>query len=388
MEISEELRNKSGIYRIHFGSGNFYVGSSAYLEKRLRSHLSELRRGTHHSPALQRAFNKYGEDRMLIEVIEWVEPVKEKLLEREQYWINALNCYPRGYNACPTAGSPLGRKASEVTRRLQSKLHKGVPKQGKKAKGEANIDALEYCFVNPQGEIVKGRNLSLLCETHGLYYSSMIRLISGEQIRHRGWTVPNAREDKLKTAQLKYRLQSPDGQVHEGVNVKQFAEKMGLTPEGLRRVIAGRISSHKGWTSLNGKQFQPKPVGDEFEIQSPDGVVYKSRNAAKFCKDNQLDQAAFNRVLRGLADHHKGWRLPGTSPKPRRKTGPQGRIFSFISPVGELHQTTRLSKFARDNGLSRAGLASVADGRYTSHRGWTKARQPLLTCESEPFGVR
>ena len=51
----------SGIYTITSPSGNQYVGSASSFGSRWGRHLSDLRKGIHHSAQLQRAFNKYGE---------------------------------------------------------------------------------------------------------------------------------------------------------------------------------------------------------------------------------------------------------------------------------------------------------------------------------------
>ena len=70
-----------------------------------------MRKGKHHSRYLQRAFKKYGEEGFKWFVIEKVKN-KERLLEREQYWINKLRPHLRdnGYNLSPTAGNNAGSK--------------------------------------------------------------------------------------------------------------------------------------------------------------------------------------------------------------------------------------------------------------------------------------
>jgi group I intron endonuclease len=88
----------SGIYKIvNTKNQKFYLGSSKNIEKRWWRHKSDLRTGKHHNTHLQRAWNKYGEQHFVIEVIE----LTEKLLEREQYYLdNLLPEYNIGLNAC------------------------------------------------------------------------------------------------------------------------------------------------------------------------------------------------------------------------------------------------------------------------------------------------
>lgn len=51
----------SGVYAFTSPSGGQYVGSAVNLARRRSQHLWALRRGRHRNPALQKAFNKYGE---------------------------------------------------------------------------------------------------------------------------------------------------------------------------------------------------------------------------------------------------------------------------------------------------------------------------------------
>jgi group I intron endonuclease len=115
---------KSGIYRISSPSGKQYVGSTTDFKRRWRAHLGELRRGTHHSQALQAAFDKYGESAMRFEVITLCAP--EELLKREQL---AFDLFRPEYNVCYTAGNRLGVPHSTETREKMSASKKGIPQK-------------------------------------------------------------------------------------------------------------------------------------------------------------------------------------------------------------------------------------------------------------------
>ena len=106
----------SGVYQItNQVNGHRYIGSSMNLGGRWPDHLSALRCGHHRNQHLQRAFDKYGEEAFIFEILECVET--EGLIEREQYHLDTLN--PE-YNILPTAGSPLGHYCSLETRRRLS----------------------------------------------------------------------------------------------------------------------------------------------------------------------------------------------------------------------------------------------------------------------------
>ena len=88
MKIKTEFK-KSGIYCIiNIKNGHKYIGSSTNMYQRLMCHRSWLRRGSHHSIYLQRAWNKYGESMFECYTIEYID---QNLLEgREKFYINSI----------------------------------------------------------------------------------------------------------------------------------------------------------------------------------------------------------------------------------------------------------------------------------------------------------
>lgn len=106
-----------GIYKITCTTtGKIYVGSSVNLQKRKRDHFGYLRKNNHQNSYLQRAFNKYGEDAFIFEVIEFVL-IPEMLTAREQFWFGKLKPFGNeGFNIARTAGAPrLGIKHTPET---------------------------------------------------------------------------------------------------------------------------------------------------------------------------------------------------------------------------------------------------------------------------------
>lgn len=103
---------KSGIYKIESrASKNFYIGSAVDVVSRWRQHRHHLNKGTHHSPALQNAWEKYGGDFFEFTVLLYCD--KQNLIFFEQ---RAIDVALPEYNICKIAGSTLGRRASEATR--------------------------------------------------------------------------------------------------------------------------------------------------------------------------------------------------------------------------------------------------------------------------------
>lgn len=107
----------SGVYAIwNSVSKKFYVGSGVSIGDRRRSHFGGLRKGTHFNRYLQNAYNKHGEKVFKFIILEKCE--RERLLEREQHWINMLKASDRnqGYNLRPLASSNRGVKLSPETK--------------------------------------------------------------------------------------------------------------------------------------------------------------------------------------------------------------------------------------------------------------------------------
>src|SRR5712671_3867618 len=102
--MNSSVPRTSGIYKITcIANGKIYVGSSANLRIRWEQHCNDLRRKAHHSIHLQRAWNKYGENVFIFEIIELVMPWA--ILDREQYWLDKLKPYDRsiGFNIAMNA---------------------------------------------------------------------------------------------------------------------------------------------------------------------------------------------------------------------------------------------------------------------------------------------
>lgn len=117
---------KSGIYIIRNTiNDKIYIGSTVDFKGRWKTHRCKLKVNQHHSIILQNAYNKYGKDNFIFEIVEYVED-KNKIIEREQRWLDFFN--PE-YNICKSASnSRLGLKTSEETKLKMSLAAKGKPK--------------------------------------------------------------------------------------------------------------------------------------------------------------------------------------------------------------------------------------------------------------------
>jgi group I intron endonuclease len=87
-----------GIYRIkNLVNEKCYYGSSKNIQKRWKTHLNQLRNKKHINCILQNAWNKYGEDNFIFEIVEECE--LENIFEVEQKYIDTCGDYNIGLKA-------------------------------------------------------------------------------------------------------------------------------------------------------------------------------------------------------------------------------------------------------------------------------------------------
>jgi group I intron endonuclease len=108
-------------------SGNFYIGSSFNIFKRLNTHIRQLINNKHLNPYILNSFNKYGIDNILFECIERCD--KFDLINKENLYLKKLN--PQ-LNICLTASSVMkDRKHSDKTKlkfKNRKVWNKGIPR--------------------------------------------------------------------------------------------------------------------------------------------------------------------------------------------------------------------------------------------------------------------
>lgn len=112
----------STIYKIvHKDTGRCYVGRSDNIKERLQRHKNSLRRNKHHSPHLQHAWNKYGEEAFEFVIIKETDIEDDWLAEQ-----TAIDSEQSTFNAYRSAkATRKGTKQPEVFREEQRQRMKG-----------------------------------------------------------------------------------------------------------------------------------------------------------------------------------------------------------------------------------------------------------------------
>ena len=108
-----------------------YIGQSIHVQIWKYEHFESLRKGTHFNPHLQAAYNLYGSDNFIFEILE--ECPTDKLSDLEIYWIsffggytsdNLYNISPGGKSNAGECNPRYGKHWSEDWKSVQSKKMK------------------------------------------------------------------------------------------------------------------------------------------------------------------------------------------------------------------------------------------------------------------------
>jgi predicted GIY-YIG superfamily endonuclease len=111
-----------GIYQIkNNANGMVYIGQSMHLYKRKSEHFSRLRKNKHDNKHLQNAFNKYGSENFIFEILLYCEEFELTKYENAIKNINKDHCY----NIRECADSNKGLKHTEQFKKEVSERNKG-----------------------------------------------------------------------------------------------------------------------------------------------------------------------------------------------------------------------------------------------------------------------
>lgn len=276
------------VYTIEGPNGCLYIGSTKDFDVRISRHLEKLKKGRHHSPHLQLAYNKHGESAFTFAILE-VVTCQEHLFTAEQGWLDAaFAAMPRRaiYNALPSAGSARGYKHTAKARQNMSMAQKG------RSVSEEQRQKI--------AQTLKGRPLA----PHVLDQFRVVNIGRTYDMQHRERIALGQTGGKL------YTIVAPDGTIYEKVaNVLEFAKEHGIDHSiaGLWRAINGQRKQYRGWRGW-AEGAEPIPQKQSYTVIAPDGTRYSGiTNPNAFAKEHGIDGHCLRAVLRGDRVQHKGW---------------------------------------------------------------------------------
>jgi group I intron endonuclease len=265
----EELK-QSGIYIIkNLINNKIYVGSTCVtFLNRIYNHTLDLNRNKHCNKYLQRAWNKYGNDNFVFEILEICYPDKIFTLKKEQKYLDIL--HPE-YNICKIAKSVKGRKMSNINKELVRMRMTG--------ENNHNYDFTKYIFYH----LKKGLRIETQREFYNYSkcnYANINQMVhNGKTISTKGWFCMGIFTDafninknnlkKLYKEKLKYQknkqirynreifhfINIPTGEKFNGTRY-EFAEKYNLKLKSIRKITTERglpnsRNSLYGWDCNN-----------------------------------------------------------------------------------------------------------------------------------------
>lgn len=236
------------IYQIRNLTNNaVYIGSvlKRNPQDRWMRHLKDLRNKRHHSPHLQRAWNKYGETNFVFEILKTVSG--NPLLDEQFYLDDRRKNFPShlNYNVCWKAGNCEGRKWSKEMRKKLSTAHRGMrPTPDAKLKQQASWAAKcrhPYSFTSPNGIVHDNiRNLRAFAREHILDARSLALLHRGSIHYFKGWI-------KTGTSMPSYQLCDPNGLTTRGPFLKHLCSAAGINYKMIHKYCIKNKKPYLGW---------------------------------------------------------------------------------------------------------------------------------------------
>lgn len=224
--------HNTGIYEIrNLVNGKRYIGSAVHFRYRWGKHLSELKRGVHHSSHLQRAWNRYGESSFSFHKLIICD--RKNLLMYEQ---TCMDAYKPEYNVRKKANSNLGIKKSpeaiakfvksrranggwghsEETRNKISESLKGRPGRKPSPESLEKMRAVQKAMVRPWMQDVWNRKVGVpRAQEVRVKLSKAVAKFSDEQVR---------------LIRQKYK---------DGALQKELAEEFGVTGSSISELVRG-----------------------------------------------------------------------------------------------------------------------------------------------------
>jgi len=235
--------NYAGIYCIQNKINNKrYIGSSVNIEKRWKNHRKNLLERKHHSPALQNAWNKYGEKNFIFLALEQVNDLND-LLIREQYYFDLHKPHIRGYNICPTAGSCLGRPTKPSTINKLEILNRGENHPKSKLTIDDVVDIREKYFQ-------KIKNLRELGEQYGLDFRTIHMIVTGKRWAYAPGPISKPSKVLSKACQTTISLKKDDidkirEEYRNGKSYGQLSYEFKVCRRTITDIIKNRIWNEK-----------------------------------------------------------------------------------------------------------------------------------------------
>jgi group I intron endonuclease len=184
------MKSISGIYQIeNVADGKCYIGSSYNIMKKFGGHKTRLKANKHHSRHFQNAWNKYGEELFVLNILEVVGD-RCKLFEREQYYLDKFE--RKLYNTYKVAGSSAGYKHTKEALQKISKAFKGKRKTEQHRLKLGHPGAKHFRAKAIRGTSIETGEIKTYlyvreAEKDGFHQAAISKVCAGQQKKHKGY---------------------------------------------------------------------------------------------------------------------------------------------------------------------------------------------------------
>lgn len=221
------MSKDTGIYKLSFDDGTFYVGQSLDISNRYREHLNNLYNNTHFNYKVQAAYNKCGEPKL--EYIISCKPSELNHYEVEYIDLsnkNQLNILPGGNMSARGELSPRAIYYDNDILEVFLILAEYPNADKQLLSYEYSID------INTIYDISAGRGRALnFKDSHTVEYN---KIISNKAINTRG-------RNKVVLTNGEYIVELVTGQY------SKFCRENGIQPANLSKLIKGERKTTMGW---------------------------------------------------------------------------------------------------------------------------------------------
>lgn len=224
-----------GIYALYWAEQDLiYIGQSQNIESRYKEHTYKMSKNTHTNYKVQDAYNKYGNPELVI-----IEKCSiGKLNELEVYWTNDFDSINNGLNIIEagTVGWGVNSNASKYTKWQILKVFSLLYRTNLSQNSISTKIGISKSLIN---DISCGKSHLWLKYKYPVQY----RLMLDSNINKRYRSNSN-NYTLLSPANIKYTI---DG------SIRKFCRELGLDNSEISKLLRGKKSSYKGWTTFSSK---------------------------------------------------------------------------------------------------------------------------------------
>lgn len=219
-----------GIYVIeNKTNGKYYLGSSIDINGRWQDHRKHLRGGYHHSIALQRAWDKYGEESFEFKILEETDD-PTSLVELEQTYLDSFPCQ---YNSSRWASSGSYSLRKPV---CQYDLEGNL------------LNTFESIKEAERQTCVKESSISSCCKRKIRKNGSLCKTAGGFLWCYEGDTPDKYQKRNYSSHEKRVNQYDLDGKfVATFVSAAEATKQMGLPPRRIARVISRKDREYLGF---------------------------------------------------------------------------------------------------------------------------------------------